>query len=847
MTSYYGDLILDGVAFRLAAPLRVTQLSTFPGKVTTGDYSKDSDPRLSSFVISDLSGGHGVADIREGVDQGRCRWATLNTSDPGQFAPPFAINQYTGPNTDGARPLGDLYESGTYRFYAAYGTALVKLNADGTAFGSSLGALAGTPVNKAVEFVGTGTRRLFIPCGSSGYSTYEPTGGLVNHLSPPARALCVWDNKLVALGTDGHLYRTVDGSVWSDWADDSDLAVVDGSYIPRNLVVYYDQASNPTIFVVTNRGALAFDPNGPRLYAVEALDWPPHPYQALGSTKWRSHLYVSIGMGTRRYTGEIAQPMGLDRDDGLPVAYRNRVLDMEPESNGLYQLCIGVEDTGNAIPHLQVWTDFGWHTVWADDTEQDITKVTWARVSEASGVHRVWWGDGTGNLAELELPTDDANPRAQIVAAQGSFSTSSKSILQTGRFDAGMAGIDKIASHIYVKIGGESTAGNLRVDYRRNGETNWTRLGTQSFANDNRSTNFVAFGDKLDHYDEAAGHYDHAGLVFQDIEFQVSMSSPGCWIEYIVFYYLKVLPPGRSFSAALDLSTGNFGQSPEDLADKLDALLNGTTFFEMHYRQTAPGSAVTGTDYIRARLTSVDGEDGTGEDTRALRNVTILEVPDQGPASSDIVAQAASMPTGEALLRSSGSDAAPTRILNVTVEDGWLMVAAVAHAAAESITAAPAGWTECSPPGDSSNAAVVLRTYYKVASGETGPYAWTLSGAAAWVVHIFILSGTATSSPLITGTESVGDGTSTTTVVLPEVTTATDNAQLMAWVAAAANLTWTGPDDLATQSGNAGTVSLDLFEAVLGTLGPSGAKTFTASASTANMVGQLLAFKAAGT
>jgi hypothetical protein len=370
----------------------VTQLSTFPGKVTTGDYSKDSDPRISSWVISDLSGGHGVADIREGVDQGRCRWATLNTRYPGQFAPPYTATTEAGPNTDGARPLGDGYlaSTGDYRFYAAFGTALCRFSHITLAFSSSL-------------------------------------------------------------GTDGHLYRTTDGTTWTDWGDDSPLAVVDPTLTPRNLVTYYDQGGNQTIFVVTNRGALSFDPNGPRLYAVEALDWPPHPYQALGSAKWRSHLYVTIGMGARRYTGDIAQPMGLDRDEGLPATYRGRCLDLEPESNGLYALCVGGESGATSWPSLHVWTDFGWHTVWAETTAaQTTSKATWARVSEAQGNHTLWWGDGSGGLRRMDLPVDDANPRAQLLGGGGNFEQSTKSLIQTGRFDAGMAGIDKIASHLYV-------------------------------------------------------------------------------------------------------------------------------------------------------------------------------------------------------------------------------------------------------------------------------------------------------------------------------------------------------------------------------------------------------------
>lgn len=627
--SRFGDLILDGVAFRLASPLQIEQLSTYPGKVVTGDYSKDSDPRLSSWIVRDLTGGHGVADIQEGVDQGRCRWATLNTRYPGQFVTPYLATQYTAAaDTTGARPLGDLYESGVYRFYAAYGTKLVRWDESTLAFSASLGTLTAAPVGKGVEFKGTGTRKLFVPMGASGYATWDGAA-LATSATPLAQSFLIWDDKLLCLDTDGQLHYSTDGSAFTSYSTLTTLAKVDAAYVPRSLVSFYDQGGNPAAFVVTNRRVFAFDASGPKLYPVTALDMS-HPYGGLGAAQFRANLYVSLGMGVRRYTGDVAQPIGLDRDDGLPLNYRGRVLDLEPENNGLFALCVGGESGATSYAHLQVWTEYGWHPVWVDTATSTTSKTTWARVSEAQSVHRLWWGDGSGNLRTIKLPTDDANPRTQIIDGVGSFATGTFT-LHTGRFDASQAGVNKVADHMYVKLG--PTAANVDycdVYYRINGATSWTLLKSKLLSDGGVvSFNVTEFGTAL-------ANSGYQGLLWDDIEFRLDLINANAtdpfYLEYFAFYFMKVMPPGRAFTAQLDLSHGNLDQSAQDLAQKLDSLLNAGKFFEMQYRYTAPGMATIASSspdfpYIRARLTQVSGVDGTGQDLSSLRTVALLEVP----------------------------------------------------------------------------------------------------------------------------------------------------------------------------------------------------------------------------
>ena len=837
---FYGTISLDGVRFCLAAPLQVQQLATYPGKIVIGDYTKDSDPRLSAWVISDLSGGHGVAEIREGVDQNRCRWATLNIRYPGQWAPPYATTVYTAAsNTDGARPLGDLNIAGTYRFYAAYGDKLVQWDESGLAFGASLGTLTAAPVKKGVAYRGTGAaRKLFIPMGASGYATYSDAAAFANVAAgandPAAQAFVLWDDKLVAIDTSGQLWYSTDGAAAGGTSYGAG-GKLDTSFVPLNLVLFFDQANNPTVFIVADQGLWAFDPNGPRLYRVAGMDVPGHPYAHLGSAEWRQHLFTTLGMGARRYTGDIAQPMGLDRDEGLPLNYRGRILDLEPEVNGLFALCVGGVSGTTSYAHLQVWTDYGWHTVWADTATSTTTKTTWARVSRAQDAYRLWWGDGSGNLRTISLPVDDANPRAQIVDSQGSFASGSF-VVETGRFDAAMTGINKVANFMFVKVGGTGTTGALTIEYRRNGETNWTALDTKSFADGVRSISTHQMGDALPNH--SATQHDHEGLLFQEIEFRFTLSDPACWVEHAVLYFMKVQPPGRAFTAQLDLTRPESGQSPTQLSDKLVTLLNDGLFIEMFYR----GVGSTVDEYIRVKLTQVDGTDASGSDTHSLRTVTILEIPDEIEIPAVQPASTPAFVAASAVVSGTGTSVAVTKPTG-TVDDNLIVVALVAADAAPS---APAGWTATAPAGTLiTGSSHYLHTYYKVASSEGASWTWTITSSAYRAVAC-TYENTATSSPEITGSENAS--TSGLTVTGTSVTTTTANALIILAAGIEGSGTSTPPGDMVERVDSAGTPSLFFDDVVQGTAGASGNKAATRTGDTDyGWAAHLLAFKADGT
>ena len=285
------EAILDGWRFKLLEPipgLSVVNLATFAQKVVFGDYTRESHPILSQWILSDLSGGHGIIERREGTDNARYRFATLYTRHPHQISlPRRPAPIVAGNGTEPFYPVGDLIVSGTPRFFALYGgSAFYLFDEAADTFSDTTFTLASPPVNKPVTFKGSGTYRFYLPLGANGYATYDHSANATVTASPTVQAFCVWDNKLIALSTTGQLYSSLDGSTFTSYGAEGKL---DEAWTPRHLTVFYDRSGNPAICLITDRDTWFFDPAGPTLYRT-SLQLPPRPSQGLGAAVWRAEL-----------------------------------------------------------------------------------------------------------------------------------------------------------------------------------------------------------------------------------------------------------------------------------------------------------------------------------------------------------------------------------------------------------------------------------------------------------------------------------------------------------------------------------------------------------------------------
>jgi hypothetical protein len=614
-----GQILLDSMIFTLAkmkdgspGQLQVQELGTFPRKVTIGDHSKDSQDFRSTWIISDLSGGHGIANHQTDATVNRYRYSSLDVSRPNMWTQLPVANLETG--TAGTFwPVGDLLVSGTVEMYGVFGTDLHVWNEATDAWTDTTRNLTSAPVNVGVSFAGTGTLRLFIPRGATGYTT--DTGAAISNVVssgtvPGVRDFAILGTMLIALDTANQLWYSVDGTAWTSFGADGKI---DGSVTAYRVDTYRDAMGNPSLIIATSGGVWVFDPAGPTLYEQD-LSFPIHPDQGLAACVWRGDYYISVGMGVHKYnsgTGTI-DAMGLDRDDGL-VYYHSldcKIIDLFPAYNELYAL---VSAGTGRYPTVHRWTGRGWHQVW--DGVIASAAMTRLYVSQARSTYRVWWG-GEGNSSyTVILDRAFANPKTVMIdTATNNLYTIGQ--LWTGMNDMGMAGYRKIAHSVkfrcaFVREDLNGTTVPV-LTYRTKEEGAFTALFEAAGIVRTAST------DPLDYLTiNYWFNENRTGVVFDEIELKLLIDNQYFIGKYLTMDFMKIPRVNKSWNCVVDLSASSEINNPAALDAKLESLIDAETITTMVHRGV--------TYYVR--LASWNGADNTGYgDTRGSRAIQIIEM-----------------------------------------------------------------------------------------------------------------------------------------------------------------------------------------------------------------------------
>lgn len=608
-TPNFDEIILDGWAFKAeGGVVNVQNLATFQRKTVIGDYTRDSNPVLSTWVMTDWSGGHGVHSLEEGTDAARYRFGIINARSPRQLTLPVYAQPITSPNAGIAYPLGQVSPNAT--FYVAFGTDIYSWNEGTDAFTDTTDNLTLAPMNRPVSFRGS----LYIANGSS-FDKFD--GATVTNVNTfDAVDFTLWDRRLLALAADGQIWQTLDGSSWTNDGDDAKL---DPSHAPRHIVPFYDRQDFPMPLIVTDQGLWSFDPSGPALYQTEVM-YPAHRDHGLGATKWRGEFYSTVGMGAFKYNGSVQSPIGLDRDQGLPDQIRGKIVDLMGEYNGIYALVSGAEYSdefvesleldstddpwyvtpGASVSSLHQWTSYGWHCLW---TSGSVTGTpTYMCMTSDADAYRLWFGYGAYILTML-LPTDFANARALIAGGTGSFALSG--YLETGFFDAGLTSYTKIANSVLIRTSYTDTDNPVQVSYRIVATDGWTVLGTATTPGET----LLSFGDE--------------GLAFKEIEFRFDLerdasdATTAPIIDSVVFSYQKTIPPYSSFNVRINMQSSYKDKSPREMQEKLDELIASSRFYTLAYRNQE----------WRVRIAQGGGNDLIAPgDFRSDRTISIVEI-----------------------------------------------------------------------------------------------------------------------------------------------------------------------------------------------------------------------------
>ncbi len=636
-----GEVRIGKYEYPIAGEM-VTQLNLarWPPKITAGDYSLDSDPTMSSWILSSFNGGIGNYELKPGVDDYTYWTGTLETRYPeGPTLLPLT-EAFAGGNGV-AYPLGDYYNGGDDPvMLAAFGDELMSWNESTKAFVAEA-TLTSSPVRPGVNFEG----KFYVPLGASGIDVIDSALVITNDPAIEAIDLIVWDNKLSALDADGNFYWRAVGGAWT--AQDNDRKTPTGVR-GRRLVNFINSQGDPTLYVITNTVVYAFDQEGGAdgiLYETR-LDYPKHPNQGRAVANWRGDtMYVSVGLGIHGYNGSVIQSMGPDGRYGLPAHLRGTILDLKGEYNALLALIQGVpgDDQGEVdeeyIAHTPLYqnqeswhisnyqssrvyssiyryANSQWHPVWESTDASGFP--TWMVISESQDAYRLWWGYGD-QMYTQELQVAFQNPKQSLLSGSQRFESSGK--LVTGWFDADMRAFTKLASHIEVNLdnttGTGGPGGTVRVEYQLDDDNEevWQLLGEASQV----GLTVMPFRN----VPRVATEPFSVGRPFDRIRFQITLTQDGNQrhspLPYSIVLKFQKIPESQlswSFTIPLFHEDGYKGYGNDVLTQYLDSLLYGNEMVEF----------TIGKDTYRTRVAQVAGRRATGYDNRANLEMNIIEV-----------------------------------------------------------------------------------------------------------------------------------------------------------------------------------------------------------------------------
>jgi hypothetical protein len=240
-------------------------------------------------------------------------------------------------------------------------------------------------------------------------------------------------------------------------------------------------------------------------------------------------------------------------------------------------------------------------------------------ISLHDGNYRLYWAYGSTISASIlyyiDLPRGFASPRqiSRQSTAQFESSSSTAQFLETGIFDAGMAGYRKLASAVDVTVPTIDSGATLTVKYRTGSFTSgqassWTTLGTVTTT----GTTSLPFGTFTN------GIYP--GITFEKIQlrFDLTDTTNNAFImESAVLSFVKITPSAYTWNFDCDITTSAGGDSPQLILDQLDDILEAGVMVPFVLRGVTR----------RVFLSQVTGSVETGSDESAYRRITLLEIP----------------------------------------------------------------------------------------------------------------------------------------------------------------------------------------------------------------------------
>ena len=534
--------------------------------------------------------------------------------------------------------------------YVAFADHVIKVNADETLTDMTPGGTGQAAMPSAVtqmleyRYV-TGTSSgstVLVVCYGSGYQYYDGSAWHAGAGGEGAQYMTVWDDYLVKVDQVGNIKYSTDLTAASPWTA-IPVASGHGSVVPMPAgsvtgVFVWPAGSTfgqDALIFSTTQGLYFYDDTAQKIRRTQLI-LPKLQGAGLGSVVHQGVIYYPTALQVLRYQGGTVDPVGLDRDWGLPSDHRGTITTLadgvslllaavdasqfpNPLGNPIYSgdansfgPAVVTANSGYATIYLR--TDQGWHTLYASSSLGNAAKwlgVSTANTAAGNAKYRLFFG------ANSTLNVLDVYPYIQNPVENNLQTYNLTGELQTPWTDMGWSEIDKLA--LSFKFVGEqinqascvSTVGGTtcKVDvyYGTDFNTNWTYLTT---VNSNRPPTVQIS--------------TPTGLIFKTIRFRyvltrcdVTKHTP--ILRFGTLTFLKMIDARWGYRFTVDTSQLKYSNlTPEELATKLRALAGSNTLGQ--FQGWISGQYVT----RNVKVITVAGGADAGPDMRGQYQVSCV-------------------------------------------------------------------------------------------------------------------------------------------------------------------------------------------------------------------------------
>lgn len=482
-TTEQHQISLGGRKFRTRGNPQRRLISQFPGKVTLGDWTNESNPLASVKSWTDRRGGIGTenADIERGQDRTWFSTATLRHNKHHVLQRrSVATAANSGIGTDETvqfvAELGSsvysIAGSKTYRYADSDDTWSANLNS----FASAPTDVLTCPLN--------GVETLIVAqSGAAVDSTADGTTWTDETSTTTDVSFITWDvarGYVWGIDTSGNTYFT--SNLTNGWTQTATMRLTRG--VPTKLFMGPGPSDEDLLYAATQIGLYVYD-NANERWVATKLTLPFHDQNGTGSTVFRDSIYVNAGLAVYKYvpdTQTIITLVGPDRDDGIPQNYQGATRSLAGTHTELMLLIDGSNTSGTSdftaggtftdgihtsqrlgsgggLSSIMSFNEIGWEFEWTSTTAGQVSTAN-LLVSNTYNSYRLWWGSNE-TIYFMTLPVGIENPN-QVANTQREPSSTT----QEPWFDAGVDNQTRTALSWIIDSNHPSTSETITLKYQ---------------------------------------------------------------------------------------------------------------------------------------------------------------------------------------------------------------------------------------------------------------------------------------------------------------------------------------------------------------------------------------------